>query len=82
MKSVPMYGLKQDLASIVAEAEAGNDVLITGHNKPVARLTRPETEHLHFGSRFGKARLKPAVRGKSAGRYLRILEEDRGSDRQ
>jgi hypothetical protein len=29
MKSVPMYGLKQDLASIVAEAEAGNDVLIT-----------------------------------------------------
>ena len=82
MKSVPMYGLKQDLASIVAEAEAGNDVLITRHNKPVARLTKPGTEHLHTGSQFGKARLKPAIRGKTAGQYLRILEEDRGTDRQ
>jgi antitoxin (DNA-binding transcriptional repressor) of toxin-antitoxin stability system len=82
MKSVPMYGLKQDLASIVAEAEAGHDVLITRHNKPVARLTKPGTEHLHIGSQFGKARLKPAVRGKTAGQYLRILEEDRGTNRQ
>ena len=82
MKSVPMHGLKQELASIVAEAEAGNDMLITRHNKPVARLTRPGTEHLNTGSEFGKARLKPAVRGKTAGRYLRILEEDRGTDGQ
>lgn len=79
MKIVPMYGLKQKLASIVAEAEAGNDVLITKHNKPVARLTRPESEHLRRGSQFGKARLKPAVRGKTSGRYLQILEEDRGA---
>jgi antitoxin (DNA-binding transcriptional repressor) of toxin-antitoxin stability system len=82
MKIVPMYGLKQGLASIVAEAEAGNDVLITKHNKPIARLTRPESEHLHLGSQFGKTRLKPAVKGKTAGRYLQILEEDRGTDRQ
>jgi antitoxin (DNA-binding transcriptional repressor) of toxin-antitoxin stability system len=80
MKIVPMYGLKQGLASIVAEAETGNDVLIAKHNKPIARLTRPESEHLHLGSQFGKARLKPVVKGKTAGRCLEILKEDRGTD--
>ncbi len=80
MKIVPMYELKQELASVVAEAEAGNDVLITKHNKPIARLTRPESVHLHLGAKFGKARLKPAMKGKTAGRYIQILEEDRGAD--
>ena len=82
MKSVPMHGLKQELASIVAEAEAGTEVLITKHNKPVARLTRPGTEHLHEGSKFGKGRIKPAVKGKTAGRYLQMLEDDRGTNRR
>ena len=79
MKSVPINELKQRLASIVAEAEAGYDVLITKHNKPVARLTRPDTQHLHRGSRFGKAKLTPVMKGKTAGRYLQILEKDRDS---
>jgi antitoxin (DNA-binding transcriptional repressor) of toxin-antitoxin stability system len=78
MKYVPMHRLKRGLASIVAEANAGNEVLITRHNKPVARLTRPGTEHLHTGSQFGKARLKPAVKAKTGRRYLQILGEDRG----
>jgi antitoxin (DNA-binding transcriptional repressor) of toxin-antitoxin stability system len=76
-----MYGLKQGLASIVAEAEAVNEVLITRHNKPVARLTRPGAEHLHLGSQFGKGKLEPAARCKTAGRYLQMLKEDRGTDR-
>ncbi len=67
------------MSSIIREAEAGRDVVITRHNKPVARLTRPETEHLHVGCRFGEARLKPAVKGKTRGRYLRMLEEDRAA---
>jgi prevent-host-death family protein len=81
MESAPLDELKQDLASFIAEAEAGNEVIITRHNKPVARLTRMETEHLHTGHSLGKARLRPAVKEKTAGRYLQILEEDRGSDR-
>ena len=76
-----MNELKQDLASIIAEAEAGNEVLVTRHNKPVARLSRPGTEHLHTGTHFGKARLKPALRAKTAGRYLQILKDDRDPDR-
>jgi antitoxin (DNA-binding transcriptional repressor) of toxin-antitoxin stability system len=79
MKSVPINELKQKLASIIAEAAAGYDVMITKHNKPVARMTRPDAQHLHLGSQFGKAKLNPAVKGKTAGRFLQMLEEDRGS---
>lgn len=77
MKYVSIHGLKQELASVIAETQAGADVVITRHNKPVARLARPGTEHLHRGSSFGKANLKPAVRNKTAGRYLEFLAEDR-----
>lgn len=77
MKKVSMHDLKQGLASVIAETEAGSDVLITRHNKPVARLTRPDAQHLHRGSDFGKASLKPALSKKTAGRYLMILKEDR-----
>ena len=82
MKTVSMYVLKQELASVIAETEAGKDVLITRHNKPVARLTRPGTEHLHPGSQFGKANLKAALRKKTSGRYLRFLEQDRHENRE
>jgi antitoxin (DNA-binding transcriptional repressor) of toxin-antitoxin stability system len=80
MKKVSMHDFKQELASVVAEAEAGGEILITRHNKPVARLTRPGVEHLHEGALFGKASLKPAVRRRTAGRYLQLLEEDRRRD--
>jgi len=82
MKKASLYELKHDLSSLVSEAEHGTEVLITRHNKPVARLTPCMPEHVHSGSRFGSAALKPAVRGKTAGRYLRILEDDRRSGRE
>jgi len=74
-----MYDLKKDLASVIAEAEGGTDVLITRHNKPVALITRPAAEHLHRGARFGNADLIPAIRAKTAGRYLEFLTRDRRS---
>jgi prevent-host-death family protein len=79
MKKVSIYELKQDLSSIIAEAEHGTEVEITRHNKPVARLVMPRKEHLHSGSRSGRSDLKPAVRGKTGGRYLQFLKEDRSS---
>jgi prevent-host-death family protein len=82
MKYVPINELKQDLASMIAEAEAGTDVVITRHNKPVARLVRIDDKHLHRGAQSGKAKLKPAIKGKTDGRYLQLLEEDRGTDRR
>ncbi len=76
-----MGTLKNDLAAIISETEEGIDVLVTRHNKPVARLTRPGMDHLHCGKQFGNADLKPAVKGKTAGRYLEILQQDRQSGR-
>jgi len=76
-----MRDLKQELASYVGEASDGAEILITRHNKPIARLSPPGTRYLHQGDRFGKASLKPAVRGKSAGRFLKILQDDRNAGR-
>ncbi len=76
-----MHDLKQELSSFVSEAAAGAEIVITRHNKPVARLSQPGTAHLHQGARFGKASLKPAVRGKKSGRFLQVLQEDRRAGR-
>jgi antitoxin (DNA-binding transcriptional repressor) of toxin-antitoxin stability system len=81
MKKVSMHDLKQELASYVGEAADGVEIMITRHNKPIARLSCPGSEHLHQGARFGKANLKPAVRAKTAGHYLQILKEDRREGR-
>ncbi len=81
MKKVSMHQLKQELASVIAEDESGREVVITRHNRPVARLIRAETQHLHRGSQFGKAKLQPALHGATRGRYLAFLQEDRlGAD--
>jgi prevent-host-death family protein len=77
MKKVSMYQLKQGLASVIAEAENGEQVVITRHNQPVARLIQTETQHLHRGSHFGKAKLRAALHGITGGRYLALLQEDR-----
>ena len=77
MKKVSMYQLKQGLASVIAEARAGQEILITRHNRPAARLISADSEYLHTGSQFGKGMLRPIVRGKTRGRYLQVLEEDR-----
>jgi antitoxin (DNA-binding transcriptional repressor) of toxin-antitoxin stability system len=82
MKKVSIYELKTDLAAIIAEAEAGTEILVTRHNKPVARLTRPSGTGIHCGPDFGKGNLQPAVINRTAGRYLEVLEQDRQSGRE
>ncbi len=81
MKKVSLDGLREELAFVIAEAEAGAEFLITRHSKPVAHLTGSGSHHLNKGALFGKANLKPAVRGKTAGRYLELFQEDRHSGR-
>ncbi len=77
-----MYELKNDLAAIISEAAAGTDIVVTRHNKPIARVTRPSVTAVQCGARCGNADLKPAVRGKTGGRYLDILLQDRSSGRE
>jgi prevent-host-death family protein len=78
MSQISIQDLKANLSRAVAEAEAGDTIIITRHNEPVAALTSVRVPHVHQGSRVGKGQLRPAVRRGTGGRSLEVLLEDRG----
>ena len=81
MKKVSLYELKQDLSGLVREAEAGEPIVITRHRRAVATLGSASLEHVHVGSRFGKAVLRPLLRRATRGKYREVLAEDREGGR-
>ena len=78
MKKVSIQDLKAQLSSLIDEAEGGAAILVTRHGAPVARLG-PAAGHLHRGSSAARARLRPAIRRNTKGRYLAVLDDDRGN---
>ena len=78
MKRISIQELKTRLSSVVAEAESGSTIVITRHNEPVAQLCPHSPQQVHSGRSVGAARLRPAVRRATKGRYLAVLMEDRG----
>ncbi len=80
MKEVTLQDLKKNLFGLVAEAEGGEQVVITRHKKPVAQLISAGQEHVRTGRRFGKAKFTPVLKGPTRGRYLEVLAEDRKED--
>lgn len=78
MKQISIQDLKARLSAAVSEAEAGNAIVITRHNKPVAQLTAAHPEHVHRGKDVGTGSIKPVLRQGTKGHYLAILLEDRG----
>jgi prevent-host-death family protein len=78
MKKVSIKDLKAQLSSLIDEAEAGAAILVTRHGAPVARLG-PAIASTYRGSGVDKARLRPAIRKNTKGRYLTVLDNDRGS---
>ncbi|MHC4135599.1 MAG: type II toxin-antitoxin system Phd/YefM family antitoxin [Planctomycetota bacterium] len=76
MKRIPLHELKQRLSALVAEAEGGESLLVTRHKRVVAQLV-PPAAHLHVGSRFGGGKLTPLLRGRTKGRYLDVVADDR-----
>jgi len=78
MKKISIQDLKAELSAAIAEAASGETILITRHNEPVARLAPVHAPHLHRGKLFGKARIVPAIKKGTNGRYLKVLLEDRG----
>ncbi|MBM3530319.1 MAG: type II toxin-antitoxin system prevent-host-death family antitoxin [Alphaproteobacteria bacterium] len=44
-KHVGIFEAKTQLSALVDAVEKGEDIVITRHGKPVARLTRPEDRH-------------------------------------
>jgi prevent-host-death family protein len=79
MKHISIQDLKAGLSGAVAEAEAGETLIITRHNEPVARLVPADPHEVHRGKSVGTERLRPAVRRSTGGRYLIVLSEDRGN---
>jgi prevent-host-death family protein len=79
MKSVSIQDLKATLSALVTEAESGKTILITRHNTPVAQLSPARTGPVHRGRGVGTARIRPAVKRGTRGRYLEVLLDDRGN---
>ena len=80
MKIVPIHVLKQKLAALVNEASAGEHIVVTRHNTPVACLLSNDVRHVHIGRNFGAATLKPLLRRATKNRYLEALKEDRNAE--
>ncbi len=79
MKKVSIQDLKATLSAAVAEAEAGDTIVITRHNRPVARLSPARVPQRPRGIlRKGPGGLKPALSPARTCRYLAVLLEDRG----
>ena len=78
MKQVSIQDLKATLSAVIAEVESGATVVVTRHNAPVAQLTPACALEVHRGARVG-ARLTPALKRGTKGRYLAVLLEDRGN---
>ncbi len=79
MKVTSIQDLKGRLSAAVAQAEAGDTIVITRHNTPVAQLGPAEAAHVHRGRRVGTSRIRPAIKRGTKGRYLAVLLDDRGA---
>ena len=86
---VPMHRLKSGLSRYVAQARAGDVIVITSHDKPVARLVGVPAVGLAGVSRLlalgaaqwggGKPVLQPPITLTSSGKALgEMVLEDRG----
>ncbi len=79
MKQISIQDLKAKLSAAVSEAEAGNIIVITRHNEPVAKLIPAHPQHVHRGKDAGKGGIKPAFKRGAKIPYLEVLLNDRGA---
>jgi prevent-host-death family protein len=79
MKKVSIQDLKATLSATIAEAEAGETILVTRHGEAVATVGPAVPSSVHHGRAVGKYRLRPAIKRNTGGRALEVLDEDRGN---
>jgi prevent-host-death family protein len=82
MKQVSIQELKRHLSALLAEAAAGETVVVTRHRRPVAQLTSADLDHLRPGARHGRGKLVPLLKGATGERYLDVLADDRRGARE
>jgi prevent-host-death family protein len=78
MTEISVQELKARLSGAIAEAEAGDTLVITRHRTPVAQLGPATVSAVRRGSRVGRGKLVPALKTGTRGRALLALLEDRG----
>ena len=78
MSEISVQDLKARLSAAIADAEAGHTLVITRHRSPVAQLGPAAVAAVRKGSRVGRGRLVPVLKGGTRGRALAALLEDRG----
>lgn len=78
MTEISVQDLKARLSAAIAEAEAGETLIITRHQTAVARLGPALPTSVRRGTQAGRARLTPALTTGTRGRALAALLEDRG----
>jgi len=78
MKQISIQDLKASWSAAVAEAEAGQTILITRHNEPVAKLMPAEPHSVHRGHNVGTIEIKPAIKRGTKIPFLDVLLDDRG----
>lgn len=64
MKKVQVNKVREKLAKYLSQAEQGEEIIITKHSKPIARLMPVERKRSEFPD-LSEFREKIAVRGKS-----------------
>ncbi|MBK7643952.1 MAG: type II toxin-antitoxin system prevent-host-death family antitoxin [Planctomycetes bacterium] len=77
-RQISLSEFKRRLSHWVEEAEAGETIEITRHNRTVARIGPAEAASCHTGDRFGKGGIRPLLH------YAGILEslwDGRAQDR-
>jgi len=78
MSEISVQDLKARLSGAIAEAEAGQTLVITRHKTPVAQLGPAVVAAVRRGRRVGLGRLVPVLKAGTRGRALAALLEDRG----
>ena len=80
MKRISIQDLKSGLSAAVAEAEGGKTVLVTRHNRVVARLSPATPWKSPEGGAPLSEPLVPLLRRATRGRYLGVLMDDRKAE--
>ena len=78
MKQISIQDLKARLSAAVSEAEAGNTIVITRRNEPVAKLMPAHPQYVHRGKNVAKGGIRPALKRGVKIPYLEVLLQDRG----
>jgi prevent-host-death family protein len=75
--AVGLFEAKTHLSELVARAEAGEEVIITRHNRPVARLVAYQADATSASARRGAvSALLRAARGRTLGADWKALRDE------